>query len=95
MVVRKLVVGMVAPLAAAAGLVAGSVTLAAPAQADTGDCTSYLSSRGYKVDDYMRKVCQGTWEGAYSEEVCIEWLLDAKVRIKESDADAACWLAAH
>lgn len=51
---RKLALAFSALLAGTAIALAAPV----PAQADTGDCVTYLRSKGYSVDSYIKDACK-------------------------------------
>lgn len=82
-------------LAAATGvLVAGAalpLVVTAPAQASTGDCTAYLSSKGYIVGKRVLAVCED-WAaspmGATPPLPCMKPL--HSLGVKWSHAEAAC-----
>jgi hypothetical protein len=82
-------------IAAATGvLVAGAalpLVVTAPAQADTADCTAYLSSKGYVVRKKVLTVCQEWAEGpggANPPLPCMRPL--ERLGVKASHAEEAC-----
>ncbi|WP_431042729.1 hypothetical protein ACQUSR_12925 [Streptomyces sp. P1-3] len=87
---KKLVVRSVGSLSVAAALVAGALTFAAPAQADTYKCQEVLKSRGYRVGQKATQACKAAEANdlGLGQMTCItqlKWL-----GVKEDHARFAC-----
>ncbi|MEU6130336.1 hypothetical protein ABZ805_14290 [Saccharopolyspora sp. NPDC047091] len=86
---RRVAAGLVT--AVAAGTL--SLAVAAPAQATTSDCTTYLQARGYLVGPKVRAACkQGASGTTFARLICMSNLV--KIQVSNAHAGHACKLAA-
>ncbi|WP_059006031.1 hypothetical protein [Streptomyces specialis] len=85
---RTLFAGVAASCVGAGALVAGSVVVAAPAQAGVYDCQQYLESRGYDVGPRVTQACEIGAKGAAYQGPCVSLL--GGLGVISGDAVAAC-----
>ncbi|WP_258341729.1 hypothetical protein [Saccharopolyspora gregorii] len=86
---RRVAAGLVT--AVAAGTL--SLAVAAPAQAATSDCTTYLKARGYLVGPKVRSACSiGAKRGVFGQITCTTGLM--AIQVNTPHAQYACKRAA-
>jgi hypothetical protein len=90
---KRLFAGASASSLAATAIVAGTVALATPAQADAQDCRQYLANRGYTVGTWVRRACSIGQSGGGPSDfgMCVQLLRDLEV--SGAHAVRACNLA--
>ena len=89
---KKRLFRLAAPVAVAGALMGGSLVMAGPAQATTGDCVQYVDDRGYNITQFRVDACDiGSGGSSYSQAVCPGILTGSGVR--DSHATTACRLA--
>ncbi|GAB2904691.1 hypothetical protein GCM10022245_45390 [Streptomyces mayteni] len=91
---KKRLFRFAAPAALAGALVGGSVVMAAPAQADTSDCTRLLRGLGYRITQERVEACElGSSGGDWAVEGCMIRL--GVSGVKSDHTGPACREAAY
>ncbi|MFD8648711.1 hypothetical protein [Streptomyces mirabilis] len=93
--VKRLLAGGSASFLVATAIVAGTVAVAAPAQATTQSCQNYLAGKGYTVGSGVKRACNiGHGVGGPADWLtCNQLLVDLGVRA--AHARTACDRAAN